>query len=360
MMTMQRITLSLTLLLVIASAKAGETLTVQSAVKKMSPGINLGNTLEAIPKEISWGNPIPNEAYFHAVKRAGFRSIRIPIAWTQYSDKANKIDPKWMSHVKDVVRMSTKQGLYTMINIHWDGGWQVPTFAKQAEVNAKMRTFWTQIAIAFRDFDDHVLFAGNNEVAMPGQYGPPSPENAEVQNGFNQLFINTVRATGGNNRTRFLVVQSYATDIENGLKFNSVMPKDPVKGKLMMEIHYYSPYNFTINPKSKIWQWGKTATEPQSAETWANEAYVDKLYSKLKTAYVDKGYPVLLGEYATENKPRYPQMNTYRKLWIDYITRAAYKNGIVPMYWDTGWLFDRKTGKQKDPEVIKILVNATK
>lgn len=348
------------LLFVAASAQASETLTVQNAIKKMSPGINLGNTLEAIPKETSWGNPVPNEAYFRAVKAAGFRSIRIPIAWTQYSDKSHKIDPKWMRHVKEVVKMSTKQGLYTMINIHWDGGWQVPTFAKQAEVNAKMRTFWTQIATAFRDFDDHVLFAGNNEVGIQGQYGPPNPENSKVQNGFNQLFVDTVRATGGRNRSRFLVVQSYGTDIENALKFNSVMPKDLVKGKLMLEVHYYSPYNFTINPKSKIWQWGKTATDSQATETWANESYVDSLYAKLRMTFVDKGYPVLLGEYATENKPNYPQMNTYRRLWIDYITRAAYRNGVVPMYWDTGGLFDRQSGKPMDLEVIKILVNATK
>src|SRR5689334_3059191 len=95
-----------------ASAVADEPLSDRNYLQKLSPGINLGNTLEAIPIETSWGNPKPTFAYFKGVKAAGFKSIRIPIAWSQYSDKDHRIDPKWMAHVTDVVRMANRAGLY--------------------------------------------------------------------------------------------------------------------------------------------------------------------------------------------------------------------------------------------------------
>jgi endoglucanase len=349
-------------LLVSASAvqAQSEPLTTANALAKLSPGINLGNTLEAIPTETSWGNPSPTDAYMQAVKKAGFRSIRIPVAWSQYADANNKISTKWMSHVTEVVRKATKLGLYAMINIHWDGGWMQPTFASQPAVNAKLQRFWTQIATNFRDFDDHLLFAGTNEVGVANVYSPPTPENAKVQNEFNQVFVNAVRATGGRNANRILVVQAYNTDIDNAVKFNAKLPGDTVNHRLIMEVHYYSPYNFTLNDKSSIWQWGKTATDPKATETWANEAYADAQFQKMKTTFIDKGIPVILGEYCSGMKPKYPGMDAYRKLWNAYITRSAFTHGLIPMYSDTGGLFNRTTGQPKDPDVIRSIVEGCK
>ncbi len=341
-------------------ALADDSLTVGNYMQKLSPGINLGNTLEAIPNETAWGNPKPTDAFFQAVRSAGFKSVRIPIAWSQYADAKQSIDPKWMAHVTAVVRMANKAGLYVMINVHWDGGWIEATSAKKDAVNAKLAIFWKQIATNFKEFDDHLFLAGTNEIGVEGVYGPPTPENAAAQNSYNQTFVNTVRATGGKNKFRWLVVQGYNTNVDYSVKVNATMPKDVVKGRLMMEVHYYSPYNFTLNEKSDIWQWGAKATDPKATETWANEAYADAQFRSMKTAFVDKGVPVILGEYGSGLKARFPGMRSFRDDWDRYITRSAARNGLVPMYWDTGGLFDRTTGSKQDLDLIKTLIEAAK
>ena len=337
---------------------AAEALSTRNVQAKMSPGINLGNTLEAIPTATSWGNPEPTDAYFRAVKQAGFRSIRIPVAWSQYTDTELKISPKWMAHVTNTVKKANRAGLYVMLNIHWDGGWMQPTIAKQAGANQKLTKLWTEIATNFRDFDDWLLFAGTNEVMVDGEYGTPSADTAAIQNGFNQNFVKTVRSTGGRNASRLLVVQGFNTDIGHALKFNSKLPTDTVKDRLLFEVHYYSPYNFTLNEKSDIWQWGKTATDPAHTDTWGNEDYADEQFQKIKSAFIDRGVPVILGEYACGMKPKYPGMDAYRKLWDGYITQSAFRHGLIPMYWDTGSMFDRKTGKPIDVDVIRSIIGA--
>ncbi len=341
-------------------APESDALSAGTALKEMSPGWNLGNTLEALPNETSWGNPVPNLTLFKAVRAAGFKSIRIPVAWSQHADAEYNIDPKWKSHIQDVVTLARRAGLYAMINIHWDGGWLQSTYAKEPAATSKLRKFWSQIAKSFRDFDDHVLFAGTNEIGVDGVYGPPTPENAAVQNGFNQTFVTAVRKTGGNNRTRFLVVQGYSTDIDATVKSNATMPYDTANDRLMMEVHYYSPYNFTLNDKSTIWQWGKNATDPSATETWANEAYVDAEFQKMKATFIDKGVPVILGEYAAGMKSKYPGMDSFRRDWDMYVTKSAFAHGLIPFYWDAGSLFNRRTGVQQDGAVIKLITEAAR
>ena len=150
---------------------------------EMSPGINLGNTLEAIPNETAWGNPVPTQTLMNAYKSAGFKSVRIPVAWSQYADANQNISATWMAHVRQVVDYARNAGLYAVINIHWDGGWMDhPTLDQQAAINARITTFWTQIATAFKDYDDHLLFAGTNEVGMANTWGTPQAEWVTVQN----------------------------------------------------------------------------------------------------------------------------------------------------------------------------------
>jgi endoglucanase len=325
---------------------------------ELSPGINLGNTLEAIPSETAWGNPVPTQALMNAYKAAGFKSVRIPVAWSQYADANNNISPQWMAHVKQVVDYARSAGLYAIVNIHWDGGWMDhPTFDQQAAINAKITKFWTQIATAFKDYDDHLLFAGTNEVGMANTYGNPQAEWVTVQNSFNQAFVNAVRATGGNNAQRHLVVQGYQTNIDIAYASNT-LPTDSATNRLFFEIHYYDPFDFTINGNSSIWQWGSIATDASATETWANEAWVDAEFQKMKTKFIDHGVPVIMGEYGAYAKPAYPGMQTYVDYWAQVVTHSAVQHGIVPMWWDTGGLIDRSTGAQKMPATINKIVGA--
>ena len=334
--------------------------------KEMSPGWNLGNTLEAIGGETAWGNPKASQTLMNAVKAAGFKSIRIPVSWKQYADANDNISATWMARVTEVVNYARNAGLYVVINVHWDGGWMQPTYAQQATVNTRITKFWTQIANNFKNYDDYLLFAGTNEVMKDGDYGTPTVEYYTVQNSFNQTFVNAVRATGGNNASRHLVVQGFNTNIDHTVNFFT-KPNDSIANRLMVEIHYYDPYDFTLNDSDTIWQWGNIATNSAATETWANESYVDAQMQKMKTKFIDTGMAVIMGEYAANARLNVSGAETYRTYWDQYITHAAYAKGIVPMYWDSGvttnhasGLFNRTTGAQAYPNVISSIVNAAR
>ena len=342
-------------------------LTSLAMSKQMSPGWNLGNSLEAIGGETAWGNPKTTQALISAVKAAGFNSIRIPLSWKQYADSSDNISATWMARVTEVVNYAKNAGLYTIINIHWDGGWMQPTYAQQTTANTRITKFWTQIANNFKGYDDYLIFAGTNEVMVDGNYGTPTVEYYTVQNSFNQTFVNAVRATGGNNAARHLIVQGFNTNVDHTVNYFT-KPTDSATSRLMVEIHYYDPYNFTLNTSSDtIWQWGNIATSSSNTETWANESYVDAQMAKLKTKFVDAGIPVVMGEYAAIARLNVSSAVTHRTYWDKYITQAAYSRGIVPVYWDAGatndhstGLFNRSTGAQVYPNIISTIVNAAK
>ena len=333
--------------------------------RRMGIGWNLGNALEAIGGETAWGNPATTQALIDAVKDAGFRSIRIPVAWHQYADAEGRIAAKWLARVAEVVGYARRASLHTLINVHWDGGWLQPTTARQKEANARLKNYWTQIATHFREHDETLLFAGTNEVMVENDYGTPTPEYRAVQNGFNQVFVDAVRATGGPNRQRLLVVQGFNTNIDHTLAF-AVMPTDVVPGRLAMEVHYYDPYHFTLNEKSSIWQWGAGATDPKATEPWGDEAHLERQFAKMKAQFVDRGVPVMLGEYGVIKRQR-AGAETYRRAWNRAVTRTALAHGLVPFYWDNGatgpnsmGLFHRVTATQAEPELIRAIVDAAK
>jgi endoglucanase len=365
---MRNRTLAAALLLLAAASgpQAAETpdITALQMAHRMGAGWNLGNSLEATGGETAWGNPPVTRALFDAVRAAGFRSVRIPLAWKQYADADDHIGAAWMARVRHVVDDARAAGLVVVINIHWDGGWMQPTAAKQAAVNARLATYWTQIATNFKAYDDQLLFAGTNEVMVEGDYKAPTAEYAAVQNSFNQTFVDAVRATGGNNAARFLVVQGFNTNIDFTVS-TARLPTDTVPGHLMMEVHYYDPYDFTLNAKSAIWQWGAGATDPKATEPWADEAHVDAQFEKMKTRFVDRGIPVILGEFAAISRSEIPGAEAYRIRWNGYVAHSAFTHGAVPMYWDPGstgnhssGLFDRKTGAQVYPALVSALVDA--
>ena len=334
--------------------------------RRMGAGWNLGNALEAIGSETAWGNPATTQRLVQAVAAAGFGSIRIPCAWRQYADADDRIRPAWLARVAEVAGWAREAGLVAMINVHWDGGWLQPTPAAQAVATARLKAYWTQIAGHFESWDDGLLFAGTNEVMVEGDWGAPKPEYVQVQNGFNQAFVDSVRASGGRNRTRHLVVQGFNTHIDHTVGF-AVLPRDGTPERLMMEVHYYDPYHYTIDEKSPLWQWGAGTTDRKAADTWGNEAWADAQFDKMKAKFVDRGVPVILGEFGVIDRPEFPGSNAYRVAWARHVARSAWQRGAVPMWWDNGGtgrhgmgLFDRRTGTVTQPEIVQALVQAVR
>jgi len=349
-------------------------LTSVELAPEMVPGWNLGNTLEAIPTETSWGNPPTTQRLMDSVRAAGFNSVRIPVAWSKFTGDTSTytIDTTWLNRVEQVVHYVLKDSMYAIINEHWDGGWQQPTHGDSAYVSHRLAVMWRQIAIHFRDYDDHLLFAGTNEVGIANYYGPPTKENYAVQNSFNQAFVKTVRSTGGRNYYRYLVVQGYVTNIDYTVSYFSA-PVDATPNRLMVEVHYYDPYDFTLNPDDRITQWGVYATDPSKAETWANESYADGQFQKMKANFVNKGFGVVLGEYGATIRSNLgsPKLNaeyeSYRRYYMQYITRSIERHGLVPFYWDIGYygnhgsgIFDRTTGAHVYPDILEALIDTSK
>jgi endoglucanase len=335
---------------------------------EMSPGWNIGNSLDAIGGETAWGNPKITQQLIDSVKAAGFKSIRIPVAWSKFTnDSLFIIDTTWLNRVEEVVNYVLKDSMYAIINEHWDGGWQQPTYKDSVYVNNRLAAIWKQIAIRFRDYGDHLLFAGTNEVMVTNNYSTPKKEYYTVQNSFNQTFVNTVRSTGGRNYYRYLLVQGFNTNINYTVSYFAA-PADAAPNRLMVEVHYYDPYNFTINTGSGYTtQWGNDAAI--KTDTWANESYADNQFQKMKTKFIDKGYAVILGEYGVVVRLNLgsDSLNAvcarYRDYYIKYVTASMFKHGLVPIYWDNGYtgnngmgILNRASGSKAYPDIIKAII----
>ncbi len=328
--------------------------------KNLGVGWNLGNSLDAVGGETAWGNPMVSKQLIDSVKAAGFNAVRIPVAWSKFSDEENFIiQENWMNRVEEVVNYVLDNEMYAVLNIHWDNGWMQPTYDEQDYVNNRLEIMWEQIAIRFRDYNDYLLFAGTNEVMVEGDYSTPTEEYYTVQNSFNQTFVNTVRETGGRNHYRHLVVQGFNTNIDHTINFAEI-PEDVIDERLLMEVHYYDPYNFALNENTEVYQWGEDAPE---SEEWANEAYVDEQFERMKTEFIDNGLGVILGEYGAIYRSQVENHHQYRKAYIEFVTQTALEKDLAPFYWDNGHtgnhgfaLFDRETGKIEFSEILEAII----
>ncbi len=325
-------------------------------------GWNLGNSLEAIGGETAWGNPRVSPAMIAAVKAAGFSTVRIPVAWSRFTNASQyTIDPAWMARVEEVVGYVLDQEMNVILNMHWDGGWMQPTFAEQAEVNKRLEKMWIQIALHFRDYNDQLLFAGSNEVMVEGDYSTPKAENITVQNGFNQTFVNAIRSTGGRNTYRHLLVQAYNTNIDYAVA-HLQLPEDTTEDRLMVEVHYYDPYEFALKETNEVLQWGKNATDSKQTAGWGEEEHAIHQFKKLKQTYVDKGVPVIIGEFGAIAKLDNSAHHEFRTYYIETIVQQMLNHDLVPIYWDNGHtgnygfgLFDRDQAKTLYPAMIYSL-----
>ncbi len=343
--------------------------TAQQIASKLKIGWNLGNMLEAtwIPRN-SFANT--SQAAIDSVKAAGFNTVRLPAAWFYHSDTTTSvIDAAWLAHVKKTVDYCIKDSMYVILNAHWDKGWleNRVTAGHKDIVNARQQKYWTQIANYFKDYGDHLLFAGSNEPNVHDAAG------MTILMSYHQTFIDAVRATGGNNSSRTLVIQGPSTDITNTNTYMKTMPVDIIANRLMVEVHYYTPWNFCGLNEDASWgkmfyYWGKdfhSTTEITRNATWGEESEMDRLLGLMKTKFVDKGIPVIIGEYgAFRRKLNAPSDQTLHNASIEYFYRyfqkSATKNGLITYCWDTGGIFNFTTGKTIDRVVLKAIMQGAK
>ncbi|MEQ8473098.1 MAG: cellulase family glycosylhydrolase [Marinoscillum sp.] len=329
----------------------------------MTMGINIGNTLEAIGGETAWGNPQINQTFVQSLKQKGFNAVRLPCSFDQYADSKAEISANWLNRVKTVVQYCVDNDLYVLLNIHWDNGWleRNVTTDKQEEVNAKQKAFWQQIATHFRDYDEHLMFASANE---------PHVENAtqmSVLMSYHQTFIDAVRSTGGRNSYRVLVFQGPSTDIQKTKDLLKTYPTDEVPNRLMAELHYYTPYQFTLMEEDADWgnmfyYWGEdyhSEIDPTRNAT-SGEEQLEQLFEMASTQLVDRGYPIILGEFGAYKRQNIADQELHDasvEYFNHYVVKTALAKGIIPFYWDTGGMINRTNGQTKDASLLEALLD---
>ena len=338
----------------------------------MGLGYNIGNTMEVPKNPTDWGNPFPDAAYVKAIKDAGFNTVRIPCAWDSHASNGT-INAGWLDSVKTVVDLVIGNGMYAILNSHWDGGWlEDHVFdgegydktglvnSSAASVAAKQESYWKQIATKFAEYDEHLIFASANEPGVndPWNGGADNGQWAfdearmQVLKQFHEACLKAVRATGGNNATRIVVVQSPRTEIDKSPLLASMYPTDPAgDGYTMAEVHFY-PYQFSLMTSGDE-DWGKMfyywedqtpgndAAHTCSGSALGSKKSIDELFSGLKTRFYDKGIPVVIGEMGAVKRFSLTGNNlkahlNARAAWYGYTVAAAKKNGLVPCVWDTG------------------------
>lgn len=343
---------------------------------KMIVGWNLGNTLEAIGGETAWGNPKTSQALIDLVKNSGFNAVRIPCAWNGYADlKTAKISEAWLTRVKEVIGYCINNNMYVILNIHWDSGWLEKncTTKMQEANNAKQQAFWEQIATYMRDYDEHLLFASANEPDVSDATG------MTVLKSYHQTFIDAVRSTGGKNAYRTLVVQGPSTDFEKTNKLMNSLPNDNLANRMMVEVHYYTPYQFCLMDKDADWgkmfyYWGAnyhSKTDTEHNATWGEEADLQNLFGLMKTKFTSKGIPVIIGEYAAVRRTTLTgdalTLHLASRAYFNkYLVQQAKADGMVTFYWDAGGMgnlgsaiFNRQNNTVFDQQVLdSIMVGA--
>lgn len=361
-----------------------EDLNQSQIVEAMGPGWNLGNQLESVtdnvPEETNWGNPVITEKLIQSVKAAGFKSIRIPVSYFAKidDDKDYTIDSKWLDRVQEVVNYCIKNDLYAVINIHGDGyntidgGWLLCNGKNQTEIKKKYKKVWKQIAERFKNYDEHLLFESMNE-EFDGSYSEPNKEYYQNINDYNQIFVDTVRKTGDNNTKRWLIIPGWNTNIDyTAGDYGFKLPTDQYRDKsidkeeqrIMISVHYYSPWDFCGGENGVITQWGNEADDPSKTSTTCDETYMKNQLNLMKTTFADKGYPVFIGEYGSIDKTSYDSENEYyRAYFARKLCQLSRKNGCIPMYWDNGYngvhgfgLFDRTTCEITQPVIIDTIM----
>lgn len=352
-----------------------EGLTALEATRLMGNGINLGNTLEAcdnnvgiktntpLSYETHWGQPKTTQAMIDGMKAAGFDTIRIPVAWmtnaTHLYEGDYTIDADYMDRVEEVVRYARKAGMYVIINDHWDGGWYGMFGSESAETRAlameAYKGMWQQIAERFRDYSDYLIFESANE-ELGGRFDENSPlycsdsvvtylnddERYALTNEINQTFVDVVRATGGNNATRFLLIAGYSTDIDQTCDDRFQMPKDTVDSKLMVSVHYYDPWSYCgASSAVSATKWGKVS----------DYEYLDQQLAKM-TKFTEAGYGVVIGEYGALPCSDGLKDNTlaYHTAFLD----ACTKYNLTNCLWDCSGLYKRVSQTFADDDILAM------
>ena len=350
---------------------AATALTPEMVFEAMAPGWNMGNHMDAISNDVAsetaWGNAKATQATLDGVKAAGFKAVRICVTWQGHIGEAPayRLDEKWLGRVEEIVGYAEKAGLVAIVNTHHDESYWLDINKASEKTKDEIFSVWTQIAQRFKDKGEWLVMESFNEIQDGGwgwseAFKADPKRQYDILNSWNQVFVDAVRATGGNNATRWLGIPGYAASPQFTIA-GLTLPQDYTSAnRLIVAVHDYDPYNYTLsNPL--VAQWGHTA-DPAKRCSDQDEKNVVDVFDNLKAAYLDKDIPVYLGEFGCSRHKE--EDLPYQMYYIEYFCKAA-ADHLLPMYlWDNGvsgsgsethGYFNHGTGQLLD-ETAKALV----
>lgn len=333
----------------------------KQTVADMGLGWNLGNSLDSYSgttigsnrgstsSETAWGNPATTKAMIDMVKKSGVKTVRVPVTWYEHMDPVTyKIDETWMNRVEEIVNYVLEDDMYCIINVHHDTGekgWLKANSTNLQTKKAMFTSIWEQVSDNFADYGDKLLFEGFNEILdeSSNQWWIPSSEACPIANDLNQIFVDTVRSSGGNNAKRNLICNTYCGGANYEITSQYVLPKDTISDRLIVEAHVYQPFEFTHESYPNI-------------TSWTNSP-LDNVLDNLNRTFSQKGIPVIIGEFGCANKNNMDQITS----WAKYLVEKCTNYGMCCIWWDNGSqykIYNRRTCKVSQPELLNTMLTA--
>lgn len=321
--------------------------------RALGAGINVGNSLDVYgvsryhpdasvtDYETFWNNPPISAELLDAILAQGFSTVRLPVSWGEHQLGDGSVDPLWMARVEEVVDQALDRGFYVILDLHHES-WLVPTPEQEAAVTERLCVLWEQIARTFAQRGERLLFEGMNEPRLKDseEWTSGTPEMQQVINRLNAAFVRTVRAAGGENEERWLLLPAYCTSHREEALQALELPEDPY---LMVTVHAYLPYDFTLD---------ETGSRTWDPETDAGE--IDALAQRLQQLFLRRRIPVVITEFGCHDRAE----EAHRLRWAEYYLKTMTDIGVPCIWWDNGdesRLFDRESGECTAPQLAGVL-----
>ncbi len=331
-------------------------------VKAMGSGWNLGNSLESINSNLdepdkleeSWSNPVVTRELLHSVKEKGFSNVRIPLTfYRRYTVNENAgeneykyvINQSYLDRAKEVIGWALDEGFYVMTNIHHDSWlWLSKWDGDPASEEYRMyKDFWGQLADAFQDTSDKLCFETINEYEPGDKSDENNSKNPATQKkvmDINKAAYDVIRASGGNNATRMIVMPSF---LHNHKTENSSVLSNFIKGlnddNIIATVHYYSEWVYASNI-------GRTGFDEELFDGqpgFTPRKSVDEFMEELRKQFLCDGIGVIVSEYGVlgyDTGDNCMQIGEELK-YYDYMNQAARENNVCLMFWDNGSAISR-------------------
>ena len=339
------LSIALTLSLIFNYLKLIEQKTAFEIVNDMGIGYNLGNSFECY---CSWmdiekpddqitlnDNPIPTKELILRLKKYGFKTIRLPITWTNFIDEKGNINSEWLYRIKEVLTWITDAKMYCIINVHYDieyGQWLYYGLeSKEIYIN-----LWSQIAKEFKDYDEHLIFESMNE---PQFYDEDYNFDYHTLLILTQAFIDTIRNSDNMNKQRLLIITGPYSYLDMISFEEFKLPIDP-KNKFAISFQYYNPIDFTKGEFFDMWNdtddsGYTTYFEPDlhwGTDNDYRELFTD--FNLMKTQFLEKKIPVIITATGVLTEEQKEKESIREYLYAIFSLSSEY-NGMMVCLWDS-------------------------